>query len=96
MENFFTADSGTIRLNVNIVPGSSRSEIREVSGGRLRIRIAAAPQDNKANEQLRSFMAEILGCAKKDIVILTGEKSRRKTISLPLNTRVKLEKLICP
>ena len=35
-------------LNVRVVPGSSKSAIVEVKDGKLKIRIAAVPQDGKA------------------------------------------------
>ena len=65
-----------------------------MSDGRLRISIAAAPEDGKANTELRSFLAKALGCPRKDIVLIAGEKSRLKTLSLPVTCLGKLEKLI--
>ena len=81
-------------LDIKAVPGASRSALGEVREGRLKVRIAAAPQDGKANEELRSFMAKTLALAKKDIVLESGEKSRLKTLRLPASARTKLEQLI--
>lgn len=50
--------------------------------GRLRVKIAAAPEDGKANAALVSFLAETLGLAKKEISIIRGEKSRLKTAAI--------------
>ena len=92
LEACFTVNGNTIHLLVKAVPGSSRTEIKGVHEGRLKIRIAAAAEDNKANEELRFFLAKTLGCARKDVVLCAGEKSRLKTLSLPLEVRGKLEK----
>ena len=94
MESCYTVEKEFIRLAVKVIPGSSKSEIKEMKEGRLRIRIAAAPQDNKANDELISFLAETFGCAKKEVVILYGEKSRVKTLRLPLSVKNKLDGII--
>jgi uncharacterized protein (TIGR00251 family) len=70
-------------LDLKVQPGASRSQLGEEKEGRLKVRIAAAPEDGKANAELRAFFAKILGCPKKDIILETGEKSRLKTISFP-------------
>lgn len=70
-------------LDVKVVPGASRTEIMDTQEGRLRLRIAAAPEDGKANLELRSFLAKQVGCPKKDVQIVSGEKSRLKTLSFP-------------
>ncbi|GHV28078.1 hypothetical protein AGMMS4952_10920 [Spirochaetia bacterium] len=81
-------------LDIKAVPGSSKSQIAGLSENRLRIKIAAAPEDGKANAELRAFLAKTLDCPKKDINVVTGEKSRLKTVALPLAVREKLENII--
>ena len=85
---------GYIFLDIKAAPGASNSAMGEVREGRLRVRIAAAPEDGKANEELRSFLAKILKLPKKDIVLAAGEKSRLKTLRLPVSAKEKLEKLL--
>jgi len=94
MENCFSVIGNTIHLLLRVVPGSSKNEIKETREGRLKIRIAAAPEDNKANEELIAFLAKLLGCAKRDVVLYSGEKSRLKTLCLPLEVRERLEEII--
>jgi len=81
-------------LNVKVIPGASKSALVEVKEDKLRLRIAAAPEDGKANEELRSFLAKLLGFPKKDIVIVSGEKSRLKTLQLPVSAKENLERAI--
>lgn len=94
MENCFSASEDYLFLRIKASPGSSKTAIVEIREGRLKIRIAAACEDGKANEELRSFLAKTLGIAKKDIVLEKGEKSRLKTIRLPLAAKEKAEKLL--
>jgi uncharacterized protein (TIGR00251 family) len=83
-----------VLLDIKAVPGSSKSQIAGLSENRLRIKIAAAPEDGKANAELRAFLAKILDCPRKDITLVTGEKSRLKTLALPLALKEKLEAII--
>jgi uncharacterized protein (TIGR00251 family) len=83
-----------VLLDIKAVPGSSKSQIAGVSENRLRIKIAAAPEDGKANAELRAFLAKTLDCPKKDITLVAGEKSRLKTLALPLAIKEELEKII--
>jgi uncharacterized protein (TIGR00251 family) len=80
-------------LDIRAVPGAFKSAMGEVKEGRLKVRIAAAAKDGKANEELRSFLAKTLTLPKKDIILESGEKSRLKTLRLPISTKEKLEKL---
>ena len=80
-------------LNIKAVPGASKSALGEVIEGRLKVKIAAAPEDGRANEELRSFFSRLMGIPKKDIVLASGEKSRLKTLRLPVPAKEKLENL---
>ena len=81
-------------LDIKAVPGASKSALGEVKEGRLKLRIAAAPEDGKANEEMRSFFAKILGIPKRDVILESGKKSRIKTLKLPVSVKEKLEKLL--
>ena len=94
MNNCFRIDGDTIRLEIKALPGASKTEFAGVKDGRLRIRIAAAPEDGKANAELLSFLSRALGCPKRDVRLLSGEKSRLKVIALPLECRARLEGIV--
>jgi uncharacterized protein (TIGR00251 family) len=82
-----------IRISVKAVPGASKTESAGIKDGRLRIRIAASPEDGKANAELRAFLAKTLGCARGEVVLLRGERSRLKTLEIPASCREKAESL---
>ena len=90
MQTCIRVSGGYLFLDIKAVPGASKSALGEVSGGRLKVRIAAAPEDGKANEELRAFLAKTLGLPKKEIVLEAGEKSRLKTVRMPAAAREKL------
>ncbi|MFP3090994.1 DUF167 domain-containing protein [Treponema sp. TIM-1] len=94
MESCYRISGNTLILKVKAVPGASKTEYVEVKEGQLRIRIAAAAEDGKANEELRSFLAKTLKCPKKHITLQSGEKSRLKSLALPLVCQEGLETLV--
>jgi len=94
MNNCFREDGDKIRLEIKAVPGASKTELAGVKDGRLRIRIAAAPEDGKANAEMLGFLSKALGCPKRELQLLSGEKSRLKTIALPLECKPQLEQTL--
>src|SRR5690554_3006126 len=49
------------KIAVKVVPRASRDEVVGWLGDRLKIKIAAPPQDGRANDALEAFLAERLG-----------------------------------
>ena len=94
MADWFRITNESIRIDLKVTPGASKTCITGAAEDRLCVRIAAAPEDGKANEELRAFLAKALGMPKKDIVLESGEKSRLKTLKLPAAARGKAENLI--
>jgi uncharacterized protein (TIGR00251 family) len=78
----FREQDGARLLDIKVTPGASKNAILDVREGRLRVKIAAAPEDGKANTELVSFLAKTLAIAKKDVSIVHGEKSRLKTVAI--------------
>ncbi|MDR2864148.1 MAG: DUF167 domain-containing protein [Spirochaetaceae bacterium] len=93
-ETCLSVDGKDIRLRIKVTPASSKSEVMDVREGLLRVKIAAAPEDGKANGALIAFFAKILECPKNQIQLVSGEKSRVKTLSLPPQLAEKITQLI--
>ena len=91
MNNYFRIEGDTIKLEIKAVPGASKTEFAGVKDGRLRIRLAAAPEAGKANAELLNFLSKALGCAKRDLRLVSGEKSRLKVVALPAEYRAWVE-----
>ncbi|MDR1353594.1 MAG: DUF167 domain-containing protein [Treponema sp.] len=94
MENFFRLRDGALFLDIKARPGASRSCLAGTVNGRLKVQIAGAPEDGKANAELASFLAGLFGCAKREVTIAAGERSRLKTVALPASCLEKLEVIL--
>jgi uncharacterized protein (TIGR00251 family) len=94
MNNFFRVEGDTIKLEIKAVPGASKTEFAGVKDNRLRIRLAAAPEDGKANAELLSFLSKALGCPKRDLRIVSGEKSRLKVVEMPVGCLAGVERVV--
>jgi uncharacterized protein (TIGR00251 family) len=93
--SFFLTKNGALELNVKVNPASSKTEISGVKNGRLCVKIAAAPEDGRANACLTAFLSKLLDCPKKEIRIKSGEKSRLKTVCLPLSCLESVSQFFC-
>jgi uncharacterized protein (TIGR00251 family) len=70
-------------LAIRVTPRASRNEIVELlEDGTIKVRIAAPPSDNEANETLISFLAEVLGVSRSRLDIVAGASGRDKLISI--------------
>jgi uncharacterized protein (TIGR00251 family) len=70
-------------LAIRVTPRASRNEVVELlDDGTIKIRIAAPPSDNEANETLIEFLSEILGIPKSRLDIVAGAAGRDKLISV--------------
>ena len=93
MENWFRVTENAAHIDLKVSPGASRNEITGIRNRRLCIRIAAAPEDGKANACLCEFLAKALDCAKRDVILIKGEKSRLKTAAVPLTCEQRLREI---
>lgn len=73
---------GGVRVDVKVIPRSSRNAIEGVRGGRVVIRVNAAPADNAANEAAIRLLADALGVPKRDIRLCTGATTRMKSFEV--------------
>lgn len=91
MAECFEIKNGLCSIHLKVIPGASKNEICDVKNGRLRVRIAAAPEDGKANAALTNFLAKKLNLSKNAVSITSGEKSRLKTISFSAQNQYNTE-----
>jgi uncharacterized protein YggU (UPF0235/DUF167 family) len=76
-------------LAIRVTPRSAKpgiGEWRSVPGGRefLNVRVAAAPADGAANNEVEKLIAKKLGVAKGTVRIVSGDTSRLKRLEVPL------------
>jgi uncharacterized protein (TIGR00251 family) len=69
-------------LQLHVQPGAKITAIVGEHGGRLKLKIAAPPVDNKANAHLLAWLAVRLGVPKSAVRLVRGETSRQKTVAV--------------
>ncbi len=73
---------GTVVFAVRVVPRASRDAIDGEWQGALKVRLAAPPVDNRANESLIKFLAGRLKIPPSAVRIVAGSHSRTKRIEV--------------
>lgn len=61
-------------------PGAKRSALAGLHGDALKVRVAAAPVEGRANEALVEFLADALGVPRQCVSVVKGATGRRKTL----------------
>lgn len=79
---WLSAVEGGVRLQVLVQPRASRSRVLGEHGGALKIALAAPPVDGAANEALVELLADLLGVPRRQVSLVSGHSSRRKTIQV--------------
>ena len=69
-------------LELHVQPGAKLTAAVGEHGGRLKLKIAAPPVDNKANVHLLTWLAAQLGVPKSAVRLVRGETSRQKTVAV--------------
>jgi uncharacterized protein (TIGR00251 family) len=77
-------------LAIRVTPRSARPGIGEWKtdpGGRpfLEVRVASAPADGAANEEVIKLLAKALDVARGSVRIVSGETARLKRLEVPLS-----------
>jgi uncharacterized protein (TIGR00251 family) len=75
---FQAEDRAVVRIKV--LPRSSVNQIVGREEGVFKIKLTAPPLEGKANKALKKLLAKRLGLSKKDVEIISGERSRIKSI----------------
>jgi len=71
------------RLTVRVSPGASRTEIAgRMADGRLKVRVAAPPEDGRANAALLKLLARELGVDARDVALVAGHGARDKLVEV--------------
>lgn len=72
----------TAHLKLRVIPNAKRSEVVGEYGEAIKIKVAARAVDGKANEALLEFVADQLNVSRRTLELVSGEKSRDKTIEI--------------
>ena len=74
---------GQLLLIVKVVPKSSKTEWADsLADGTVKIRLAAAPEKGRANEELCRFLAHEMQVSLARVEIVSGHTSARKRVRI--------------
>lgn len=70
-------------IAIRVTPRARKNEIVEVqSDGTVRVRLTAAPSENKANDELLAFLAQVLEISETKLEVVAGTTGRDKLVSI--------------
>ena len=75
-------EGGTVIFSVRVQPRASKDEIAGEMEGALKIRLRAPALEERANEALMAFLAEVLNTSKAAVRVLSGTRGRMKRIEV--------------
>ena len=81
-DSWYRQDADGIRIAVRVQPRAGADRICGIQAGRVKIRIAAAPVDEAANERLRRFVARLFDVPQASVRLVQGGRSRDKLLAV--------------
>lgn len=79
---FLIKSADELIIDIYVQPGAKISQIIGVHGERLKIKISSPPVDGKANHEVIEFFSQLLNISRRDISLVSGEKSRNKRVKI--------------
>ena len=71
-----------MRINVKVIPRSSKNEITKISDGDYKVKITAPPVDGEANKMLIKLLADHFGVPKSSVEIVGGKSAKTKIVDI--------------
>jgi uncharacterized protein len=84
---------GSVSFSVRVTPRASRDAIEGEYQAAPKVRLAAPPIEDRANDALRRLLAARLNVPVSAVRIVGGEKSRNKRVSVAGVTRAQVAAL---
>ena len=72
-------DPCAVRIVLKVVPGSRRDQVVGRLGDRLKVKVAAPPEEGRANKAVCELLADAMGVSARDVSIIAGHASPEKT-----------------
>ena len=81
-------------VDIRVIPRAGRSAIAGTRDDAILVRLNAPPVDGAANAELIELLATALAIPKRSIVIVAGERSRRKRVCITGRSAVDVERIL--
>ncbi|OIR11846.1 hypothetical protein GALL_67030 [mine drainage metagenome] len=82
MSVWYRRNGDVLTLTLHVQPGAKRTEVADLHGDALKIRLAAPPVEGRANEALLKFIAESFGVPLRQVELKQGGQSRHKVVAI--------------
>ena len=77
-------------LRVKVIPRSAKTEIvGEMADGTLKVKIAAPPEQGRANDALCEFLAAHFGVRRGGVTIISGHSAARKLVRVEAQSKAR-------
>jgi uncharacterized protein (TIGR00251 family) len=74
--------TGGLEIRLHVQPRAKRCELSGIYNGALKIKVTAPPVDDAANRAILDFFSTLFGIPKSSLQIISGLKSRDKTLQV--------------
>ena len=78
----FTKKQDSVVFDVRVNPRASKSEIVGEYNEALKVKLSSPPVDGAANKELVKLLSKAFGVAKREVEIVRGHTSKRKTVEI--------------
>lgn len=78
----YDAQNARLTLQLHARPGARSTAVAGLHGDALKIKIAAPPVEDRANEALLAWIAAVLELPRAAVRLRAGAKSRRKIVEI--------------
>jgi uncharacterized protein (TIGR00251 family) len=82
VDDLYTVDGERFVLSVHVQPRAGRSAVLGRHGRALRVRVAAPPVGDRANDAARALLAEEFEVAPAHVELVAGQRSRLKAFRI--------------
>ena len=73
---------GAVVLKVWVQPRASNNEVAGLFGDSLKVKVVSPPVENRANETLCEFLSQLAGVKRRQVEIISGQKTRLKEVRI--------------
>ena len=79
---WYRCNGEIVTLTLHVQPGAKKNEIAGLYGDALKLKLAAAPVEGRANEALLKYIAGLFGVPVRQVELRQGEQSRHKVVAV--------------
>ncbi|MGE5405524.1 MAG: DUF167 domain-containing protein [Candidatus Saccharibacteria bacterium] len=92
--NSIQESANGIRIEIKVIPRSSRNQLAGFQDGALKVKLTAPPVEGEANQALIAYLADVFKVSKRDVTIIRGETARNKLVEVCGVTLTQAEQIL--